>query len=503
LSDTIPLENVPKVDLTETLRDYNLIGVGDDYIVVEQRPQKLAEPSVLDFAELGTSGVTVYGQYSTDDYNPELRGLLGIKKYDQMRRGDAQVKASLMLLKAPVLGARWFMEPASDSVRDKNAAEFIWKCFTEYMSVSWTQVLTEALLMLDFGYYLFEKVYDIRVIDGAPRIVWKKFAPRHPLNVVEWKFDRSGGPESIEFGAPEGVQHVQSVNIPIDKLVVFTHQREAGNIMGVSALRSAYKHWYFKENLYKIDAIQKERHGIGIPIIKLPPNPSPKDISLADQIGRNLRVNEKAHVVLLPGWEIDWADLKGQPVDCITSVEHHNRMILVNVLGQLVDRQITGGGDQLDHDMYLHAASFVADTIRDVFNLYCIPQLMGYNFERVGIPKLNYWFVPNLRDLSFTLRNLVGADLMRPTQEIEDLLRELGHLPAYDKGSDRVLELRRYQEKQAEKQARVALAPGQLPNARDNRAKADGARPGLPRQAPSPPVGPGRPNSGSASNNSA
>lgn len=496
----VRLDDVPKVDLADTLRDFNLVGINDDYIIVEQKSKQLAEPSVLDFSEIGTSGLTVYGQYSTEDYNPELRGLTGIKKYDQMRRGDAQVKAALLLLKAPVLGARWFIEPASDSVRDKNAADFIWKCFSEYMSVSWTQVLTEALLMLDFGYYLFEKVYDIRVIDGQPRIIWKKFAPRHPLNVVEWKFDSNGGPASIEFGAPEDASQVQTVNIPIDKLVVFTHQREAGNIMGVSALRSAYKHWYFKENLYKIDAIQKERHGIGIPIIQLPPNPSPKDVALADQIGRNLRVNEKAHVVLPAGWSIEWADLKGQPVDCIPSVEHHNRMILVNVLGDLVASQ-KSGSDQLDHDMYLHAAQFVADTVKDVFNLYCVPQLMGYNFERVGIPKLNYWFVPNLRDLSFTLRNLVGADLMRPDQTTEDLLRDLGHLPAYDKSTDRVLEIRRYMERQAELQAQQT--PGQLPNARDTRTKQDGARPGLPRQSPRPPVGPGRPNTGSASNNSA
>lgn len=500
MTETIRLDDVPKVDLADTLRDFNLVGINDDYIIVEQKSKQLAEPSVLDFSEIGTSGLTVYGQYSTEDYNPELRGLVGIKKYDQMRRGDAQVKAALLLLKAPVLGAHWHVHPVSDSVRDRNAADFIWKCLTEYMSVSWTQVLTEALLMLDFGYYLFEKVFDVRVIDGQPRIVWKKLAPRHPLNVVEWKFDRNGGPESIEFGAPEGAAQIQTVNIPVEKLLVFTHQREAGNIMGISALRSAYKHWYFKENLYKIDAIQKERHGIGIPIIQLPPNPSPKDVALADQIGRNLRVNEKAHVVLPAGWSIEWADLKGQPVDCIPSVEHHNRMILVNVLGDLVASQ-KSGSDQLDHDMYLHAAQFVADNIRDAFNLYCIPQLMGYNFERVATPKLDYWFIPNLRDLSFTLRNFVGADLLRPTEELEDQLRDFAHLPAYDKDTDRVLELRNYQQKLIERQAQ--LSPGQLPNARDSRTKSDGARPGLPRQSPRPPVGPGRPNTGQASNNSA
>src|SRR6202000_3063401 len=129
----------------------------------------------------------------------------------------------------------------------------------------------------------------------------------------------------LQGGIFQGYQ--QWVNIPINKLLVFSFDKEAGNIEGISLLRSAYKHWYYKDTLYKIDAIQKERHGIGVPVIQMPPGWKKADKDLAEKIGRNLRTNEKAHIVLPPMWNILFAKLEGQPVDCLPSIEHHNQMI--------------------------------------------------------------------------------------------------------------------------------------------------------------------------------
>src|SRR5213076_1826132 len=125
--------------------------------------------------------------------------------------------------------------------------------------------------------YMFEKVWEPRIIKGKERLVWKKLAPRHPMDVKTWHYDENGGPAAVEMWAPSGDPIQPDVVIPIEKLAVFTFDREAGNVEGISVLRSAYKHWYFKYQLYKIDAIQKERHGLGIPVIKLPVGYSTKD----------------------------------------------------------------------------------------------------------------------------------------------------------------------------------------------------------------------------------
>jgi len=222
-------------------------------------------------------------------------------------------------------------------------------------------------LMLDFGYYTFEKVFDVRMWRDQPVMYWKKLAPRHPLDLAYWTFDRGGGPNAAWFYDSKSAQPKP---ISIKKLAVFSFDKEAGNLEGISLLRSAYKHWFYKENLYKIDAIQKERHGVGVPIIKLPANFTAQDKALADEFGRNLRSNEKAHVVLPPFWEIMFAKLEGQHVDALASADHHNRMMYENILASFLVGQ---GESDFAGELFLKSTRYIAEITRDVFNKYCIP----------------------------------------------------------------------------------------------------------------------------------
>jgi DNA-binding ferritin-like protein (Dps family) len=224
-----------------------------------------------------------------------------------------------------------------------------------------------------------------------------------------------------------------SVNIPIKKMLVFTFDMEAGNIEGISVLRSAYKHWYYKEQLYKIDAIQKERHGIGIPVIKLPMGFSAEDKRIANELGRNLRTNERAHVVLPPNWELLFAKLEGNMVDSLKSVEHHNEMIRENVLGSFLSSDV----DTKDEDqvMFLKATRFIAEIVSDTVNNYLIPELVGYNFDTEDIPKLRARRIGETvdqRTLSFAIRNLIGANVIKPDQPLEDYVRDEMDLPKAD-----------------------------------------------------------------------
>src|SRR5690606_32279780 len=140
--------------------------------------------------EIGSSSPSPWTSFNRQEYNPSLMGIRGLEAYDRMRKSDGTVRGTLRSIKTPALSGRWFVEPASDSDLDKEIAKFIWCNLTEYMSISWPQVLTEALLMCDFGYYMFEKVWENRVIEGELRTVLAKLGPRHPMDVQEWIFDR-------------------------------------------------------------------------------------------------------------------------------------------------------------------------------------------------------------------------------------------------------------------------------------------------------------------------
>lgn len=419
-------------------------------------------------SELGTAVASPWTAWTRREYNQDLFGLKGLQVYDKMRKSDGTVRGTLRLAKTPVLAAQWGMKPASDSQRDKNIRDFVWNNLNTWMSMSLPQFITESLLMLDFGYYMFEKVFahgeDVTMDPKARgKIVWKKFAPRHPMDVKEWYFDLNGGPLSVDMWAPPvqmtgaGTPGVNStvpnnfeggviqayqrwINIPIDKLLVFTFDKEAGNIEGISILRSAYKHWYYKDNLYKIDAIQKERHGIGVPVIQLPVGYSQDDKILADQLGRNLRTNERAHVVLPPAWILEFAELRGNPVDCLTSIKHHDDMIPQGILGRFMNSEKTSIEEQ--HTLFLKATRFTADIVLDIMNKYAIPQLVQLNWGRAIYPQLYAKRIGEQEDWrtqSFTLRNLVGAGIIVPDQPMEDQLRDEMGLPPAELATARIV----------------------------------------------------------------
>ena len=488
----------PDASLSEVVQNYDIIDVNSDrgkaYILVaDKADQMFKDKAKIDIGEIGTASPSPFVSFSRGEYNRELQGLKGLEAYDRMRRSDGTTRGTLRMIKTPVLAGRWFIEPASDSTRDRNVADFVWNCLNREMSVSFPQMLTESLLMCDFGYYMFEKVWEERVIDGKERLIWKKLAPRHPMDVMKWNYDKHGGPKSVLVSPPQDEDNVYKsldpVEIPIDKLLVFTFDREGGNIEGISVLRSAYKHWYYKEQLYKIDAIQKERHGIGVPVIKLPPNYTTADKQAADQLGRNLRTNERAHVVLPPGWELLSAKLEGNPVDAMKSIEHHNSSIRENILASFMDNK--SATKEEDQTMFLKSTRFVADIVCETFNTYAIPQLVEANYERVGMPKLRARRIgesADWRTLSFAVRNLIGAGVIRPDDRLESFLRDEMDLPKAEITTVRVV---------ATPQAAPAQ-PASVPNATPGNTadiptgngagagvtKQRSAQVGLPRQSP-------------------
>jgi hypothetical protein len=468
----IDLAKLPQISPHELVYNYKVLGHADGVVLVTEAPlevKQLYDPTTQgaidmlpDFRELGTMGLTSYGSIFRMEYNPDLFGINGLRTYDKMRRNDAQVRSTLRLIKTPCLGARWYIVPATTDPLDVQIADFVNYNLFVGMSASWPQLLTEILSMLDFGFYVLEKVWDIRIWQGQPYVMWKKLAPRHPLDLNQWFYDSNGGPVGISFYQPLPV--AEPVFIPINKLLVFTFDKEAGDMSGLSVLRSAYKHWFYKENLYKVDAIQKERHGVGLPVVKLPPNFTTTDKALAAELGRNLRSNEKAHLVLPPNWEVVMMPLEGNLVNCIESIEHHDRMIMANVMGQFMDPHQGRAAPEIS-DMFMKTTRYIADLVRDVFNKYAIPELVDYNWPGVtNYPELRVRKMGETvdwRTISFAIRNFVGAGIIQPDDKLEEWIRDEMDLPPIDETTTRV------------------EATPQLPGA----PTAPGARVGPPRQS--------------------
>lgn len=126
-------------------------------------------------------------------------------------------------------------------------------------------------------------------------------------------------------------------------------------------------------------------------------------------------------------------------MDCMVSVEHHNKMIVQNVLAGFMARNISPNVQ--DEQMFLKGTRFIAEIVRDTFNKYAIPQLVAYNWgPNVDAPELKFRRLGesiDLRTVSFAARNLVGAGLLTPDEPTEAWFREEMDMPRADPSTAR------------------------------------------------------------------
>lgn len=364
--------------------------------------------------------------------------------YDEMANSDAAVDVSLRAAKMPVMGADYFVEPFDPSPEAQDIAEFVQYNLLEGAGSPFLNVLEDILRMYEHGFSVLEKVYEER--EWAPRrtnanrrkyTMLRKLAPRPSLTVSGFEYDDNGGPVAITQQAVQGDDQPKEVKIEIEKLIIFTYNRKGGNLEGKSLLRTAYRPWYFKTNLYNIDGIQKERHGMGFPVVELPAGYTKKDKDAAKELVRNIRTNEHGGAVLPPGWKLSFLELPGQPVDVMRSIEHHNGTIMLNTMTQflLLGLEGTGGGRATSgshQDMFTKSLRYITNQICDAINLYCIPYLVGYNFTTDKFPKLKARNIGETKDLqqwASAMANLAAQGLVNYTSETEQWIRTIIDAP--------------------------------------------------------------------------
>jgi hypothetical protein len=405
------------------------------------------------YAEIGSAvGTTI-----VDPIPDLLPGYQSLRTYLKMIRDDSSVRISLRAGKAPVLGAEWYVEPFSNDPQDLAAAEFVEFNLFNGMTVPWVRVLEQILTMYEAGRSVFEPVWELRewaprkATQGANRrqyTMLRKLAYRPASSMGEVTYDDNGGPISLQHTAIKADGSSQVVDIPIEKLVIFLFDQMAGQggvLDGFSILRSAYKHWFYKDKLYAIDAIQKERHGIGVPDLEVQPSASQQDWDLAHTLGRNLRTNEFAYIVRTPNIKVGFAELKTQLVNALESAEHHDNMIMKNVMVQFLNlgSGVTGGGGggratgATSMDMFLKSMRHIADSICGNMNMYLIPNMIAYNFPTDNFPKLGVRGVGEVKDLQMwasAMNNLLGSDAITVDEATEQWIRAQMDMPRLTTG---------------------------------------------------------------------
>ncbi len=382
------------------------------------------------YKEIGVSGVQIFnGIISGEEYNFNLMGRRALQTWDEMARSDATVKMTLRVIKEPVKALSAHVQAASQDAQDILAQEFIHDQM--FVKLRFKSMLHEILTFQEKGFSVFENVLNYGDVAGYGRIYCSKFAFRKQTSIAKWE-TADHQPGVTQYSAAGG-----ELSIPLHKLVVFTNEQEGDNYEGVSVLRPAYKHWFYKDKYYQIDAIGQERQGLGVVKVKHPANANPDHIKNAHDQARALRANEEGFIDEPQGWEVDFMDMKAKTTkDAVPMIEHHDLQIPDSVLAGIMKLGSTSGsGSRSVGETQLKVLEqyikSTADYIADTLNRYFIKPLVDLNFNVTDYPKLVFGEVSDesLTELAAAIVGLINAGVIIPTDDDEAYLRGLLKLP--------------------------------------------------------------------------
>lgn len=186
-------------------------------------------------AAIGTaSPVDIYE--NTNEYLFKLKGARGVREYNLMRSDDT-IASILRVISAPIKGSNWVIRTQSTDEKDVEIAKFFYDYFWEQAPKVFSSILNNVLLMLCFGFTVFEKVWQETFINGKQYLMMD-LQYRHQLTI-----------ERIDLDKKQIVQYSDGkyLNIPFDDLLFFVNEQEGEDYWGRPIIRPCYAKWLRKK----------------------------------------------------------------------------------------------------------------------------------------------------------------------------------------------------------------------------------------------------------------
>jgi hypothetical protein len=385
--------------------------------------------------QASASGPTRFGGIIQEEFLQELRWPDAYKVYDEMRKNSAAIGGFIRAIESAFRAVRWYAIPFDDTQDDKIAAAFLEQNLHD-MSRCWSDVMTDMLTMVPFGFAPTEMVFKWRRGRGeAPpskfsdgRIGFKDFILIPQNTIMEWVYDEPDNPSDLlglkQMDLLSQVGGGGIIEIPIKKILNFRVRAERDNPEGESVLRQAYRSYYFQTNLEVVEAISLERTGAGIPVMKLPKESTTKaklgnasDEQKAQNIVKALRADEQGGVVIPETWELELLTAQGlRPELFDLAIKRHRPNLLISVLAAFLEMGTARVGSfatsKVGRSFFEAAFDGWTSAVEDPINDKAVPLL----FE------LNGWDTDRLPKLTHSA--LAGEDIEEIMKAITDLGKE-------------------------------------------------------------------------------
>lgn len=398
--------------------------------------------------EIGVSNPTSWWNDLSQEETPELKFPESIKVYNRMRK-DPQVMSVLRAVRLPVQRTTWRLDgagcrdevllPLSEDLglpvrgRDNPPRTRTRDRF------SWDEHLQNALLCLPFGHSFHEPLYRIdeaALTTGGAVARLRKIALRPSWTISKVNVAADGGLESIEQNA--GGVFTKAGNqpkIPVSRLVAYVYEREGGNWLGTSLLRSAYGDWLLKGRALRVWSQTNARNGMGVPLYEDSPTGTAATLEAGLKMASGYRSGDQSGAAIQNGAKFRLMGVDGDLPEVEKEVRYHDEQIARAVLAHFLNLGTQTGSWALGStfaDFFVLSLQTLAQQLADVATMHIVEDWVDYNFGRdEPAPRIVFDEIGSQQAATAqALKLLYDAGLILPDRATEEWTRQQFGMPS-------------------------------------------------------------------------
>lgn len=436
--------------------------------------QSQSSRSPMSFNNTGYTGLQQFGGYIEQDFERELLGQRGMRKYREMSLSNPIAAASLGYFRQTMIRAKWRIEPAGNKPADIEAAEFVEQCLGD-MRLGPFQVQTrerfygQSLSYLTYGFALPVMNFKRRLGRQSPtfvstpdggrklekyipssryndgRVGWAGFEPRGQETILRWDFS---SPEGYVLGAWQmGPPEYKLDYLPIEKCLHFVTNDALGSPEGTSILRPCFRYDRLSRKTENAEAIGIARNLHGYPVLIAPEGldlfdaTDPTMVSLLEdtkKVVTNIKRDEQQGVVLPYGWDLKLLSMATSGINTTEIVQRYDSRIGMTMQTEFIFLGLDRGGAyelaKQKEELWLGAVEGYLNADCAIFSEMAIPTLIDLNDfgELSGYPRAvpEDVTIPDIAPLADYIQKLTGgAAAMTTDRPLEEYLRDRASLP--------------------------------------------------------------------------
>lgn len=354
-----------------------------NFFAEKQKSNTKFKPNLTEVA-LSESGL--YGAGDFSKWNPDI--LLSRKGPDIYKRmmQDDQIKAVMQFKIDSVINRGYYFDIDSKNKDHEEIAAFF-KLVLDQIQGNFIDKLSAILSALPFGFSIVEKIY--MPIEYEGKTYWGI------KNLKLRPFDSFNGGIKVDQydNITELRQNIIDVKIPMDKVIYFVHNPIYDEHYGESDLRAAYRSYWSKDIIIKLQNMHLERHAGGFIWASIDGNLS---ITQSNNVKDLISNVSGAMGAMLPK-NVELKQFNPMNTDAFErAIAQHDKAIaksvlVPNLLG-LTEQGATGSyaQSQTHEQAFLNILSTIDSRVAEVLNEQLFRQLCIWNFGHSNFPRYKF-----------------------------------------------------------------------------------------------------------------